>query len=123
MDKLILSPLGHTWLLDVDGTLCVHNGYKNGGDKLLLGVKEFYSKIPAQDMIIIITARPETEKENLINFFKENGLRYDHIIFGAPLGERILINDSKPSGLQTAYAYNKKRDEKFLLSVEIDKDL
>ena len=46
-DKMILSPLAHTWILDADGTICVHNGHKNGGDTLLPGVKDFFAKIPS----------------------------------------------------------------------------
>jgi len=39
------------------------------------------------------------------------------IIFGLPQGERILINDMKPSGLITAYAINKNRDEALEINV------
>ena len=34
---LKISTLGHTWILDLDGTLVEHNGYKTGEDKLLKG--------------------------------------------------------------------------------------
>ena len=38
-----LSPLNHTWLIDVDGTIVKHNGYIiDGQDTLLDGVKEFF---------------------------------------------------------------------------------
>ena len=82
-NKLILSSLPHTWIFDVDGTLCVHNGYKNGGDILLEGVKELFAKIPTQDMIILLTSRKEEERENLDNFMTRNSLRYDKVIFDA----------------------------------------
>lgn len=26
--NLMLSSLAHTWIFDVDGTICIHNGYK-----------------------------------------------------------------------------------------------
>ena len=122
-NNLILSPLAHTWIFDVDGTLCVHNGYKSGGDIILDGVKELFSQIPEDDMIILLTSRKSEEKENLVKFMSDNGLRYNHIIFDAPMGERILINDNKPSGLKCAYAINKKRDESLDISIKIDKDL
>ena len=32
---LRLSPLKHTWVLDFDGTLVKHNGYKTGNDEWL----------------------------------------------------------------------------------------
>lgn len=121
--NLVLSSLPHTWIFDVDGTICVHNGYKNGGDIILDGVKELFAQIPKEDMIIILTSRRAEEKTNLIKFMNDNGLRYNHIIFDAPMGERILINDDKPSGLKCAYAINKKRDKKLNLNINVDKDL
>jgi len=122
-NNLILSPLPHTWIFDVDGTLCIHNGYKNGGDKVLDGVRELFNKIPDNDMIILLTSRTENEKENLENFMNLHKLRFNHIIFNAPMGERILINDDKPSGLKTAYAVSKKRDETLDINFLIDERL
>lgn len=119
-----LSTLAHTWILDIDGTLLKHNGYKiDGRDSLLDGVKEFFAKIPANDKIILLTAREEKYIKNLKAFLKENGLRYDYLLCEIPMGERILINDKKPSGLKTAYAVNKNRDEKLEISYEIREDL
>ena len=122
-NKLILSALPHTWIFDVDGTLCIHNGYKNGGDEILNGVKEFFNQIPKDDMIILLTSRKAEEKENLVFFMKNNGLRYDHIIFDAPVGERILINDNKPSGLKMAYAISKDRDASLDINLTLDERL
>jgi hypothetical protein len=44
-------------------------------------------------------------------FLAMHGLRHDYVLFGLPTGERILINDEKPSGLMTAIALNVSRDE------------
>ena len=109
--KLVMSPLPKTWIFDLDGTLLVQNGYKFGEDKILPGVKEFFDKIPPTDFILIVTAREEEVREQTINFLNEVGIRFDKIIFGVPTGERILINDDKPSGLVTSYAVRLKRDE------------
>ena len=40
-----------------------------------------------------------------------------------PLGERILINDEKPSGLKTAFAINKKRDSALNIAYKINESL
>ena len=112
MDKIILSSLPHTWIFDIDGTLVKHNGYMTEeGDSLLDGVAEFFASIPAEDMIILLTARPSMYREVTEKFFAENNIRYDHIIFDVPVGERILVNDTKPSGLKTAYAVERIRDK------------
>ena len=124
MDNLVLSTLGHTWILDIDGTLVIHNGYKiDGKDTFLPGVEEFLKAIPEQDMVILITSRTEEYRRITEQFFQEHGIRYDYILFGVPYGERILINDNKPSGLQTGIAVNVSRDQPFVMSFQLDSNL
>ena len=122
--ELVLSPLGHTWIFDIDGTICKHNGYKiDGHDTILPGVKEFFDKIPADDMIVFLTSRTDEYRQLTIDFLHENSLRYDTIIFNAPYGERILVNDDKPSGLQCSIALNLKRDSFSFRGISIDNSL
>ncbi|MDR3234159.1 MAG: hypothetical protein LBT46_10945 [Planctomycetaceae bacterium] len=120
---LTLSPLPKTWLLDVDGTIVRHNGYLFGGDTLLDGVKDFFAKIPPEDTIVLLTARTESDRKNLETFLSANAVRYDVIVCGLPVGERILINDRKPGGLPTAHAVNKERDAKLNTQWKIDENL
>ena len=109
--KILLSKLPHTWIFDIDGTIVKHNGYLTPeGDTFLEGVEDFLKSIPEKDMIIFLTARDEFDREKTENFLKAHGIRYDYIIFEAPIGERILINDDKPGGLATAHAIRLKRD-------------
>jgi len=123
-EKLTLSPLGHTWILDLDGTFVKHNGYKTDGhDTLLDGALEFLRSIPEGDMVVFITSRTDEYKEITESFLTEHGIRYNHIIYNAPYGERVLINDRKPSGLNTAIALSVVRDERFNLTVKVDGDL
>ena len=56
-------------------------------------------------------------------FLQVNHIRYDKIIFGLPTGERILINDNKPSGLVMGHVFNKERDKTPSLSVRINENL
>ncbi len=121
---LELSPLAKTWILDVDGTIVKHNGYlTDGHDTLLDGVAEFFDTLSKDDKIILLTARDGKYLEELKNFLKNNNIHYDYILNDIPLGERILINDNKPSGLKCAYAINKVRDEKLNIEYEIKKEL
>lgn len=110
MSGIVLSDLAHTWLIDLDGTVLLHNGYKNGGDVLLPGVQDFWAQIPAGDVIVLLSARPEAERVQTLDFLQGAGLRFDHALFGLPTGERVLINDQKPQGLKTAIAVNVVRD-------------
>jgi hypothetical protein len=110
MIRLQLSSLSHTWIIDIDGTILKHNGYREGGDILLEGVRDFWGRIPQNDIVILISARELEYARSTIDFLRENGIRFDHVIFGAPKGERILLNDIKPNGLTTAYAVNLERN-------------
>jgi hypothetical protein len=108
--KLTLSTHRHTWLIDVDGTVLRHNGYRDGEDELLPGVLDFWSKIPLEDEIILLSARHALDEAKTLALFDNYGLRFNRAIFGLPTGERILINDAKPGGLVTAIAVDLKRD-------------
>ena len=110
MTELVLSCLPKTWLIDIDGVILKHNGYKESGDLLLPGVKEFWQQISQEDFIILLSARTEEMCEATLSFLNSQGLRHNVAIFGLPTGERICINDRKPSGLVTSYAVNLGRD-------------
>jgi len=120
--KLVLSTLPKTWVFDLDGTLLKHNGYLlDGMDTLLPGASEYLQAIPDGDKVIIFTARPEEYKEMTLDFLKRHGIRYDEILFNMPAGERIVVNDRKPSGLDMAVAMNMDRDCFFLPEVVREK--
>jgi hypothetical protein len=121
----MLSPLAHSWLLDLDGTLVEHNGYKIGEDKWLPGALDFLRSIPADDYILILTARSEDfAPEKTRAFLAKHNVRYNEILFGLPQGERILLNDDKPSGLRCAYSVCPRRDEGLEnLKIEINGEL
>jgi len=102
--------LKKTWIFDLDGTLVVHGGYITGKEVKLPGIDELFNSIPKDDMIIIVTGRPENDKELTIKNLKELNIRFDHIIFNAGKGARIIVNDTKPSGYKTAHSFGITRD-------------
>lgn len=119
-----VSSLAKTWILDLDGTVVKHNGYKiDGHDTLLDGAKEFLDSIPDSDMIIFLTSRTSKYAAQTELFLRENAIIYNAIIYNAPYGERILINDAKPSGLQTAIAINTERNIFMKQQFKIEDDL
>lgn len=122
--ELEMSSLPKTWILDLDGTLVKHNGYKiDGKDSLLPGANELLSQIRDEDYVIIVTSRKLEYKEITEQFLQDNNIRYDHIIYEAPYGERILINDNKPSGLKMAYAIDTERDNIKPIRIKENPDL
>lgn len=117
----VVSPLGKTWIFDLDGTIVRHNGYKiDGKDSFLEGAEEFLKGISQSDKIIFLTSRTEQEKKITEDFLQEHQIRYDAILYGMPYGERILVNDKKTSGLRTAIAVNTDRDRFMESKFEID---
>jgi hypothetical protein len=112
-----LSETPHTWFIDLDGTILRHrvrvDGFLTGTNELLPGAKEFWKSIPDEDCIVIATARWEEDKQDIIDFFKSEGLRYDHILVGLKKGERIVINDKKTDGSNTAFGWNVERNAGF----------
>lgn len=121
---LELSTLAKTWILDIDGTLVKHNGYKiDGHDTLLDGVKEFFETLSSDDKVVLLTARKEEYLPALKDFLAKNNIHYDYLLTDMPMGERILVNDRKPSGLDMAFAINKKRDDIFDVAYKINEEL
>ena len=121
-DELILSTLPKTWVFDLDGTLLKHNGYKlDGEDTILPGVLEYLDTIPTEDRIIIFTSRTDEYKQMTLRFLAEHGIRYDGIFFNMPMGERIIVNDRKPSGLDMSVAMNIDRDQFMLPRIKREK--
>jgi len=124
MKKITLSNLPKTWIFDVDGTIVEHNGYLRGGDKLLAGVKDFFdNQIKINDIIILTTSRKECYIKDLKKFLSQNSIRFDHLIFNLPFGERIILNDKKTSGLKTAFAINLDRNSFSNFKIKIDDSL
>lgn len=98
------------WILDIDGVVFIHNGYLNGGDMLVPGFMDFYEKIPQTDQVLFVSARDEKYRSITEKKLRESNIRFAHIVFGVPKGERVLVNDKKPDGSVTAIAINTDRD-------------
>jgi hypothetical protein len=108
----MLSDLPKTWLIDIDGVIFPHNEYLTALDETPLPcVLQFFNQIPPDDRVILLSARKNEHIEQTRKQLDRWGIRYDELLFGLPVGERILINDIKPSGLETAYAVNLGRNE------------
>lgn len=110
--KLILSTLPKTWIFDLDGTILKHNGYKlDGQDTVLGGAAEFLRRLPCEDRIVLFTSRTEEYRQMTLDFLTEQEIRYDEILFNMPMGERIVVNDRKTSGIDMAVAVNIDRNK------------
>lgn len=110
--KLILSTLPKTWIFDLDGTILKHNGYKiDGKDTVLAGAADYLRNLPVEDKIVIFTSRTEEYRQMTLDFLADQQIRFDEILFNMPMGERIVVNDRKISGIDMAVAINVDRDK------------
>ena len=72
---------------------------------MLPGALDFQGQIDKDDMVIFVTVCKYSESGRITEeFLSDNNIKYDHIIYESPYGERIHINDNKPSWLKMAYA-------------------
>ncbi len=120
MDKITLSPLRKSWFIDLDGTVLVHNkDVSKFDDQVIEKSLEFLSSI-REDFIVFTTSRESKYKNKTEDFLEKNNIKYDVIIYDLPYGERLIINDNKPSGLVTAYSISVERNKGIDLEILVD---
>mgnify|MGYP003627379253 CR=1 FL=1 len=105
-----------TILCDIDGTLLQHYN---------IGISEQVTQRPslldgsiqkinewdkAGYNLILITGRRESQRKATEEHLSKIGIVYDQLIMGVGGGDRILINDKKPNGTDTAFSYNVDRN-------------
>ena len=114
-DFLRLSNLPKTWFLDVDGTIVEHNTQFSGETiEFLPNVEDFLVKLGNNDSIVLTSARKFDNIEFIANYIEKiSPAKVVKVIEEIGVGERILVNDEKPSGLKTAYSLNVKRNNGF----------
>ena len=107
-----------TIFCDLDGTLTKHPkdaGLIQDPDyelEVLPGGKEFLYTIDVNSYhLVITTGRKESAREATIKQLQRAGILYDQLIMGFGGGDRILINDRKPDGRDTASVINLTRDK------------
>ena len=75
------------------------------------GALEYLDTIPEEDKIVIFTSRTDEYRQMTLEFLHKHKIRYDEIMFNMPMGERIVVNDRKPSGLDMSVAISIDRDK------------
>lgn len=104
-----------TIFCDIDGTLIEHFGShytQITRDPVLL--ENTIETIRSWDQrgynIILTTGRRESARQVTVDQLQTLGIFYDQLIMGIGGGSRVLINDRKPDGKDTAFAYNIDRN-------------
>jgi hypothetical protein len=116
-NKYIMENLPKTIICDIDGCILEHQGnlldMQIKEPKLLPGVKEQFDEWDKKAYkIIFLTGRKESMRQKTEEQLRSFGLFWDDLIMGATRGQRILINDLKPtSDMPTAVAINLSRNQ------------
>lgn len=106
-----------TIICDIDGTIVKHRAPSKNTDfsdklELLPGTLEKFLEWDSKGYnIILITGRKESLRKNTEMQLSKVGIFYDQLIMGVGGGHRILINDQKPNGTETAFAFSPQRNK------------
>lgn len=104
-----------TIFCDIDGTILKHKGdicFQHIEPKLLDGVLDKFREWDIRGCkIILVTGRRESTRKATEKSLCDLGIFYDQLVMGVGGGKRILINDKKDDGEETAIAVNLKRNE------------
>jgi hypothetical protein len=103
-----------TYIVDFDGTIAHFDGGWPHVDGCRVIKKTQQSLLAAESLghhIVIMTARPETMRQRLHNWLLDNGIVFHQLVMGVTSGLRVVVNDRKPDGTDTALAINLTRNE------------
>ena len=104
-----------TLFIDIDGTILKHQGTFSE-----ISMKEATLLPEARDRlnewcskeykIILTTGRRESMRKTTELQLDRLGIPYDQLVMGRSKGNRIVVNDRRPNGDDTAFAINVNRD-------------
>ena len=106
-----------TIVCDIDGVLFRHycdglSGQIINKPEILKGVRDNFQHWDSKGYnIILLTGRKESLRSLTTNLLHSFGLYFDELVMGVGGGDRILINDRKPNGSTTAWAFNRDRNQ------------
>jgi len=113
-------PEPKTIIIDLDGVLIRHDSGHNSKKKIFtypaIPIKKNVDLIKKEydsgSCIIVMSARPNDEINNVENELKRNKIFYHHLILGVASGSRIVINDMKKNhpNIKTAIAIETVRN-------------
>ena len=105
-----------TVFLDIDGTLIEHRGsHFLQIMRQPIVLSETRARLEEWDRagwrIVLVTGRRESSRAHTEAQLLREGIFYDQLVMGMGNGPRVLINDQKPDGEVTAFAFCPPRNE------------
>ena len=118
-------PEASTFIFDIDGVILEHDKgfhselgkYQYPSKPIKNNIKLLNSYHSKGEVIILMTARPESERKNLQKELSKLRVQYHKLVMEVPGGTRVLINDKKPSkkNFKTAVAIETVRNKDILV--------
>jgi hypothetical protein len=112
--------MNKTFFCDIDGTLLKHHGHSCLHKAMMSPPEILPNVIETLDnwkynehCIILTTGRPESMRRITEEQLEKVGIFYDMLIMGLPHGERIVVNDNKPTLSETAIGITVERNKGF----------
>ncbi len=113
-------PEPKTIIIDLDGVLIKHDSGDNSKKRTFTypvkiikkNVDLLKEEYDSGSCIIIMSARPYDEENNVKNELNKNNIFYHHLILGVASGSRVVINDKKKNfpNIKTAIAIETLRN-------------
>ena len=115
-------PEPKTIIIDFDGVLIRHDdagGSNSKQKKFIYPTKAISSNVDLikneyknGSFIVVMSARPENERKNVMNELSKFKINYHKILLGVASGSRVVINDKKKShpNIKTAIAIETRRN-------------
>lgn len=108
-----------TIFCDIDGCIMHHHEGQGGisdvfhkPHEITPGTLEKFNEWEAKGYnVILTTGRPECLRDITVSELLRHGLWWDQLVMGLKCYPRVLINDSKPSGMWSAKAIEVSRND------------
>lgn len=100
----------------MDGVLCYWKNEKYNKDEVLIMENVNFLKELIKEnniKIVLTTARSKKKCKQVLRLLKHQGLKVSKYVFDLGVGQRLVINDKKSTGLNSAFSLNTDRNKNF----------
>ena len=100
----------------MDGVICYWKKDNYNKDEVLImeNVNLLKKLIKEKNCkIILTTARSKKKCKQVLKLLKHQGLNFYKCVYDLGVGQRLVINDKKSTGLKSAFSLNTERNKSF----------
>lgn len=100
----------------MDGVICYwKNDNYNKNEVLIMDNVNFLKNLIKENniKIVLTTARSKKKCKQVLRLLKHQGLNFNKCVYDLGVGQRLVINDKKSTGLKSAFSLNTERNKSF----------